>query len=75
MNSLSRETGEPPMCECAERSNEYRSRSDPDWWSCMDCEGRVEPTIGWVRKQSGSRPCTPEEFEALFGDLPTDGEG
>ena len=34
-----------------------------------------EPTLAEVMARSGSRPCTPEEFEALFGDLPTDDEG
>ena len=26
-------------------------------------------------RRSGGRPATPEEFEAWFGDLPSDGEG
>lgn len=26
----------PHYCTCDDRSNEYRARNDPDWWSCMD---------------------------------------
>ena len=28
-----------------------------------------------IRKRSGTRAMTPEEFEEHFGDLPSDGEG
>jgi phosphopantetheine adenylyltransferase len=32
-------------------------------------------SIGEIRKRTGTRPMSAEEFERHFGDLPTDGEG
>lgn len=38
-------------------------------------ESPVTKTAADLRAERGARPVTPEEFEELFGDLPSDGEG
>ena len=30
-------------CECDDLYDLYRWRDDPDWWSCVACDGRVRP--------------------------------
>jgi hypothetical protein len=34
-----------------------------------------DTSIGAIRERQGTEPMSPEEFEATFGDLPTDDEG
>jgi hypothetical protein len=38
-------------------------------------EPAITKTVAQLRAERGGRPLTAEEFEELFGDLPTDGEG
>lgn len=38
-------------------------------------EPPVTKTAADLRAERGARPLTPEEFEELFGELPSDGEG
>lgn len=60
------------------------------YWACPHCEaGQALHEQGWrfesednisvtaadILARSGSTPLTQEEFDKLFGDLPTDDEG
>jgi hypothetical protein len=47
----------------------------PDKQGGVTLEPAITKTVTEIRAERGSRPMTPEEFEELFGDLPSDGEG
>lgn len=38
-------------------------------------EPAITRTVAELRAERGARPLTHEEFDELFGDLPSDGEG
>jgi hypothetical protein len=38
-------------------------------------EPAITQTVAEIHAQHGGRPLTSEEFDELFGDLPSDGEG
>ncbi len=38
-------------------------------------EPAITQTVAEIHQEMGGRPLTHEEFEVLFGDVPTDGEG
>ncbi len=38
-------------------------------------EPAITKTVAQLQAERGGRGLTPEEFEELFGDLPSDGEG
>ncbi len=38
-------------------------------------EPAIAKTVAELRAERGGRPLTEEEFDDLFGDLPSDGEG
>lgn len=38
-------------------------------------EPAITKTLAELDAEHGGRPATPEEFDELFGDLPSDGEG
>lgn len=42
-----------------------------------DGELRLVPdtSVDAIRERQGTKPMSPDQFEATFGDLPTDGEG
>ena len=51
-----------------EEASQVRLVFAPEWPS-------KATSIGEIRKRTGTRPMSPEEFDRHFGDLPTDGEG
>lgn len=34
-----------------------------------------DTSVSAIRERQGTKPMHPEQFEEIFGDLPTDGEG
>lgn len=47
----------------------------PDKRGGMALEPAITQTVDEIRAELGGRALTEQEFEELFGDLPTDGEG
>ncbi|MBO0767526.1 MAG: hypothetical protein J2O48_02450 [Solirubrobacterales bacterium] len=47
----------------------------PDKQGGATLESAITVSSDELIRQSGGRPATPEEIEAWFGDLPSDGEG
>ena len=47
----------------------------PDKAGGVALEAPVTKTVAQLRAERGARALTAEEFEELFGDLPSDGEG
>lgn len=47
----------------------------PDKAGGVALEPAITQTVAEIHAEHGGRPMTSEEFEELFGDLPSDGEG
>jgi hypothetical protein len=47
----------------------------PDKLGGATLEPAITMTVAEIHAAHGERPLTTEEFEAYFGDLPSDGEG
>jgi hypothetical protein len=47
----------------------------PDKAGGVTLEPAITQTVAEVHAEHGGRPLTSEEFDELFGDLPSDGEG
>jgi hypothetical protein len=47
----------------------------PDKAGGVALEPAITQTVAEIHAEHGGRPLTSEEFDELFGDLPSDGEG
>jgi hypothetical protein len=47
----------------------------PDKGGGVTLEPAITKTLGEIHAEHGGRRMTPEEFDELFGHLPSDGEG
>jgi hypothetical protein len=47
----------------------------PDKAGGVTLEPAITQTVAEIHAEHGGRPLTSEEFDELFGDLPSDGEG
>jgi hypothetical protein len=47
----------------------------PDRQGGVALEPAITKTVEELRAERGARPVSQEEFEELFGDLPSDAEG
>lgn len=57
MNPQPRDSSEVYVCECDDGSSGwFRYRGDPDWWSCVDCEGRTQKLTKAEKADMDSRP-------------------
>jgi hypothetical protein len=47
----------------------------PDRQGGVALEPAITSSVADIHREHGGRPLTPGEFDELFGDLPSDGEG
>lgn len=50
-------TGSTWVCECENPHRDlFQWRGDPDWWSCVQCDGRVRLMTDEERAELDGRP-------------------